>query len=701
MAVAYVTLEEAAGLEGIKYETMKKRIQRKNAYDLQNEKQETGGRDIVLVSVTSLSKAAQVAYEKRQELLQAAEAPGQEEADQADATGHPWYVTADYEWYIRQYSKNYNKAIELGNVVRRFLKEAERHKNDQTVFMEQFAEEHLGKSGRTFRRMVDNYQVARAWADRLEKEDGCSYDYLPVLALCRKPKDCGTFPSIPPDMKQAIKNIWFDEEFAGNDNTREKLYEVLGKIAAAKGWERLPSYQTVTRYIRYLMGKAGLKSAHDYQRKGAVVWKNRNMVKRLRSTKELQVLEMVQGDEHTFDLWVMYKTPNGKEIPIRPKIVCWIDTRSRMILGDVICRDANSQILKESLVKLIYEDAGGYVPKYLYIDNGKDYTSKEMNGIDRKDRHNQEAKDRYFSIAFDSRTRGFYRNMGIEDVYISMPYEPWTKGNIERMFGTSVKSFEKQFTSYTGTLTGSKTDDKVRKDIKAMAERGELLTMEEFYEKWQEWKLKYINKRHSSLAKMKEEYRTPAGLFDHGERYRKPAPSRAQTILYMMKSETALVRNIGISRNGYYYMADELCRLIGQKVQIKVDPYDVTGIYVEDAEGKFICRAESEELLQFGTVSDPVLQAHRKRQNRQLRDVREEIAKATEPFDGIDHGKGIVGGIELTIGKKPVKSQKVVQIPHDREYVNNVRKVKEQKDSKYMNAQAQKALEKLRAIQGE
>lgn len=82
--------------------------------------------------------------------------------------------------------------------------------------------------------------------------------------------------------------------------------------------------------------------------------------------------------------------------------------------------------------------------------------------------------------------------MGIEDEHISMPYEPWTKGQIERSFGTAIEKFSKKFASYTGTLTGSKTDAKVPKEIKKMAEQGKLLTMEEFYEEWKKYKEKYI-----------------------------------------------------------------------------------------------------------------------------------------------------------------------------------------------------------------
>ena len=189
-----------------------------------------------------------------------------------------------------------------------------------------------------------------------------------------------------------------------------------------------------------------------------------------------------------------------------------------MIFGDLICKDADSQILKESLIKLIYVDLPGQVPRYLYIDNGKDYTSRQLMGIDRKDRHNQAAKDRFFDMEFDRPTRGFYHDMGIEDEHISMPYEPWTKGQIERSFGTAIEKFSKKFASYTGTLTGSKTDAKVPKEIKKMAEQGKLLTMEEFYEEWKKYKeTVYQSGRTGDCATPEKSSRSLLEVFENEE----------------------------------------------------------------------------------------------------------------------------------------------------------------------------------------
>lgn len=168
----------------------------------------------------------------------------------------------------------------------------------------------------------------------------------------------------------------------------------------------------------------------------------------------------------------------------------------------------------------------------------------------------------------------------------------------------------------------------------------------------------------------------------------------------LMKPEEALVNNVGIKRFGYYYMDDELCPYIGQKIHIKVDPYDVTSIYCINNKGGLICRAYSQELLQFGKVSDETLQEHRKMQNRQLKTVREEIEEANRPFDGDESAphKGMVGGVKLTIGKDAKKS-KVVSMPTDAAYRKN-REFRKPNECEYMNSQAEKALERLRKMGG-
>lgn len=694
MAEAYVTLAEAAELEGVKYNTMVRRLSRKQGdFETKTEKSGTGGRDVVLVAVSSLSKQARNAWKEREKLKLSTEGHGSEQKPEV-----PWYVNVDIDWYIENYKERYYKAVELGNVVRKFLQYDE---GDRTKYAEEFAREHLGKGQRTLYRYTKAYLEACAWADRLQKENGAGYEFLKVLCLCRKPKETGCFPSIKPEVKQAIKNIWFNEGFARNQGTREMLYEKLTAIANINKWEKIPSYQTVRRYISYLMENEGMRNAWYLASRGEREYKNKVMVKGERNTKDLQVMQVVMGDEHVFDCWVAYTHPNGKVTAIKPRLVAWVDIKSRRILGDVMCKDANSGILKQSLLKLLYKDAGS-VPQYIYIDNGKDYTAKNMTGYARDDRKRME---------FDDTTKGFYKSIGIEDYHRALPYYAWTKGQIERFFGTVCNKFTKWFTSYTGTLTGSKTFAKVEKDIKGMLERGELLTLDEFYEKWTKWLHEVYEVRESeALKKQGEEYKTPLGCFENAEKYFKACPPKKYATLLMMKSDRCFVRTVGIKMNGYTYRSDDLCDYINGYVDVKYDPHDMATIYVFK-DGKQVCEAQSQELLVFASengVEQKALKEHLGRQKRQLKQDREKLYEANVPFTELNEQyvgfNEATGGIDLMIGgKKQDKAAKVTAIPKDRTYQQGFRAEKREEDgqdSEYMSRQAENALRKLRAIGG-
>lgn len=700
MAEIFITLKEAAELEEVKYKSLAQDISRnKEKYNIQTISSDTGGKDRVLIALSSLSRKARETYRERERLEEAC--AGGRQGETADKTGVPWYVNTDLEWYMENYRDYYYRAVEIGNTVRKFLDYDE---GGRSRHAEQFAREHLGKGARTLYRYTKAYLEAAAWADRLGREDGGSYDFLPVLALCRKPKESGQFPSFTPEVRQAIRNIWFNREFARNQGTREMLYEKLGELAVLNHWGRIPSYQSVARYIAHMMGDGGMYNAWYLASRGEREYKNSRMVKAVRDTTGLQVLQVLQGDEHTFDCWVAYRFPNGRTKAIRPKLVAWVDMRSRAILGDIICMDADSQILKQSLLKVIYTPDGG-VPEYLYIDNGKDYTSREMRGKDRNDRSGGWV-DMGEGLQFDDAARGFYKSIGIKDDHRAAPYEPWSKAQIERFFRGVCDRFTRWMTSYTGTLTGSRTFAKVDRDADRMLKRGELLDMGEFYTQWSRWlSEKYMDRVHGGLKQAGEQYITPRDLLRHGERYEKAAPPRSYATMLMMKSESVHVYNVGIRKFGHEYRADELCDYIGRKVDIKYDPGDVTTLYVFDKKGRRICEAVSQELLQVGPqVDKEALENHIRAQKRQIRRDRERLEEANRPFEEMNAEyvgfNKATGGIDLMVGRDRKKAR-VVALPEDRTYRQergSRKRVPQEEQGEYIARAAEPALKKIRAL---
>jgi len=684
----FITLEEAAAFEGVKYNTLVQRIKRSpSSFKTKTQPREGGGKEQVMVSVASLSSKARKAHKAAQKV------DGRDVIIEQRAAATPWFVEVDLNHYIESHKKQYYEAIELAKRVQEFI---DYEGSDRTTYADRFALG-LGVSTPTLYRYVGNVLEANAWALRLEKEDGQNRDYFRALSLCRKPKEVGSFPSLTDEQKAVIENIWFDKHFAANLGTIEMLYEKFEEIAEARAWEGYPSIKTVARYIKHLMDTPGAESARYLAANGSREWKNKKMLKAKRDATTLEVMEYVIGDEHTFDFWVQWTAPNGKIKAVRPKLVAWMDMRSRAIVGDVACIDANSQTLKESLVKMIYGEPGG-VPKILHIDNGKDYTSKGMTG--------QNRKERKIEFQFDAETVGFYQSIGIQEVGRSLPYQPWDKP-IERLFKTVCDKFSRWFESYVGTLTGSKTYAKRQKDVERMLERGELLTMEEFFAAWTDWKNnKYHTREHRGLKDAGEKWVTPIEMYENGPRYMKAAPPREYAAMLLMKADTARVGNQGITKFGTLYTDYELCHYIGQTVGIKWDIDDVTKLYVFDQEGRRICEAVSAELLQFGPhCSQAALERHLRDQKRQEREMREILDSMTRPYEArvMEEGRpsDAVGKIDLTV--KAARDPKIVSLPNDKEFraemaAGRQPKKKAGAGDEFLNSKANDALSRLRAM---
>ncbi|MDL2288293.1 Mu transposase C-terminal domain-containing protein [Oscillospiraceae bacterium OttesenSCG-928-F05] len=687
MPEIYISLRDAADFEGLKYTGFVSRIQRDpEAYKTAEAPGENGGRPRVTVALSSLSPKARRAYRASLKI------PGGDLIIENKTDRAPWYVDADLNWYLENHYKSYEVASVLVKEIEAFIAYSAA---ERTAYAGKTARQ-LGLSERTLYRHAEAVTTAGAWALRMEKETGHSYTHFKILALCRKPRDGQAFPSITPPMRALIENIWFDKSFAENHGTVEMLYRKFQAVARDREWEEIPSYPTVCRYINHLMESRGGRSARRMAEDGLREWKNTQMLKGKRDLTSLAVMEFLMGDAHTFDLWVTHTASNGKVRPVRPTLVAWIDLRSRMIFGDVVCVHPNAQTIKESIVKTAYSVPGG-IPKNLLVDNGKDFTAEANIGQSRKDRTMQE-------ICMDSEVKGFFRSVGIEVWHRALPYQPWTKAEIERFFGTVCQSFSKWFASYTGTLTGSKTSGKRNKDIKRMFERGELLTMEEFFKCWTEWKeTVYQMKPHGGLRSANEKHITPAALFEHCEnRYAKAPPPREFTAMLLMRGDTALVRQQGIQKFGVLYTDYELAHYVGQKVNIKWDMDNVTKLYVYSLKGEKICEAVSAELLSFGEhVSQKQLEGHLRNQKRQQKEIQELLHELRAPYETrVEEGATpeTVGAVDLMI--RAARPEKVITLPRDKEFrgASTHSGTGRKAESSYLNRRGKDALQKLRSL---
>lgn len=654
MTEIYISLEDAAKFEGIKYNTLVQKLKRGTEnYRTIMRPSESGGKSRVMIELSSLSKKAKTSYAKS---LQKNNNDKLKDDDEADEV--PWYVSIDINKYIEDNKKQYYEAIEFAKVLTDFISYEGKNK---TEYAKQVADEN-NISQRSLYLQSEKYLEAQAWALKINSMDGMNYDYFKIIALCRKPKVKGQLYALDPQIACLIENMLSNRKLAPNNITTAMIFEKAKEFSIDKQIH-IPSASTVYRYVKSI--KENNRGALYIAEKGTREYNRNVLLKGSRDTKSVAVMELVQGDGHTFDCFVKYTYPNGKVKAIKPKLLAWVDTRSRVIVGDVMCIEANAQVTKQSVLNVLY----GYgTPEFLLIDNGKEYTAKELTGRKRKER---------FNIEVDDALLGFYKSIGIEYDIRCLPYQPWKKGQIERFFETVCNMFTKWFDSYVGTLTGSKTSAKVQKDIDKMLKKDELIDLDEFYELWAKWRDNvYHNRDHRGLKRMKEKFIKPIELFNNAEeKYIKAPPPKEYAVAQLMKADDAYVYGTGIRKFGLEYRSAELGDYIGKHVDIKYDMNDVTSIFAYDKKGNKICEAESWELLGMSPkVKYAAIEDHMRLQNRQKSLDKNKLKKLQTPYEEREEFKeiieqhenhdGPVKGFVIANSKSKVKEiENVISLP--------------------------------------
>lgn len=372
------------------------------------------------------------------------------------------------------------------------------------------------------------------------------------------------------------------------------------------------------------------------------------------------------GDVHTLDLWVQVIPAQGAPKAVRPKLIAWMDMASRRIWSYSLCTEVNTQDIKNCFSKGVRQFGA---PRHLLIDNGKDFANLETLGHDRDER-----------MICTAEMEGFYCAMGVQEVYRSLPYQPWDKP-VERVFETLTDKFSKQFESYVGTLTGSRTEAKVKKDITKQLAQGRLFTLEEMYEHLSGWiENVYHNRQHRGLKDSGSPFVTPADCFESNDnRYYKAPPPDSYIAMLLMQAKVASVKPTGIKFNKRLYACESLCAHFHSKVNIRYMPDDDSRIYAFTMQGEYIGEIPLAEKLAAGFYADEVqLAEHKAKQNRQLRETRQRLEELNTPFMERAANQNatprIVGGVELGLSRK--QEDNVVTLPDDTRYSTKTRKVK-------------------------
>ena len=121
----------------------------------------------------------------------------------------------------------------------------------------------LGISLGTLYRHGQSVMEANAWALRLEQADGHARDYFRTLALCRKPRERATFPSLTPEQR-ALDELHVDEAETYLRAGQFGAGSMQPKVAAAvqfvrSGWRRRAVIASLEQAPAAMRGESGTR----------------------------------------------------------------------------------------------------------------------------------------------------------------------------------------------------------------------------------------------------------------------------------------------------------------------------------------------------------------------------------------------------------------------------------------------------------
>lgn len=289
------------------------------------------------------------------------------------------------------------------------------------------------------------------------------------------------------------------------------------------------------------------------------------------------------ADHTRCDFWVSYK---GTQI--RPWLTAVQDCGSRRIVGWVLGPAPH----QEAILVAMRMAFGQAVPEYLRIDNGKDFTARSIVGMSKAERrqllaqHGTDYKDvvrkaRTMIVPDDDRWKGIVPSLGIQLIF-AIPYNPQSKGTLERFFGRMHDQFDKNFASYCGRSPEHRPD--TLQDVRdgrtfrgmkglELVDTGGVPTIEQARASLEGWMTLYDLTPHHGLGL---NGRTPAAVWNSAQKLRKAVETELDFLISVRGTYRVSANGVSLVAAGQtlsYGMADPaLGRYRGRDVLVAVDP---------------------------------------------------------------------------------------------------------------------------------
>lgn len=273
------------------------------------------------------------------------------------------------------------------------------------------------------------------------------------------------------------------------------------------------------------------------------------------------------------------------------------------------------------------------IPKYVYIDNGKDYRCRDFAGTKRSHRLRLE----------EGRARTMLSSLGIEAVF-ALPYNAQAK-TVERDFLKNKEWFSKQMPGYRGGNVQERPEI-LADEIKS----GEILEFDTFCSMFDRFVKEILNKAPSGGKNLNGMCPDELWNRDYPGAIR---PTESALMLFCMRTS----REVSIRRNGIicpfsheFYWAEWMVARKGEKVYLRQDPRKMQKAWVfSSANDEFIGTADLAQKMPAIAATDVEKRHVReamKRKRQQEKIIRDYIDVKQVPAE--ERLSDMAAGIDLS-----------------------------------------------------
>jgi len=393
----------------------------------------------------------------------------------------------------------------------------------------------------------------------------------------------------------------------GRLKPKSVCHEIASYEARRNGWS-IPAYGTFCRLLDKLHPALVARQRHGDKR---FTDDHEPNIRRDYST--IAANDWWCSDHRPFDVFVRHgHKADGSPSYIRPILHAWQDLRSRRLLAwEILAEAPNTPIILRTFVNAC--DQHG-VPKIAYVDNGKDYDAKSLQGVTKRQRRRGETA---------AECEGAFNVLGVEPIH-AWPFHGQSKP-IERLYNTISSHFCKLWDTYSGRSTTAKPEWMLRSESRA-ATLANAPTLQEFTAAFNDWAGPAYNLKTGHLGDAMD-HRSPAQCFADELKTKRTLPRDLLEFATFARTKPVTVSQDGVRYQGISFgqFDQKLAALHGKKVKLAVDDRDLSHVYVLDLGGRLICRAKANGKIGFvkpGDVTDATLRdaiAEKKRLRKSLK----------------------------------------------------------------------------------